>query len=222
MSHELRTPLNAIAGYVDLMQAGVHGAISDAQREDLRRIKRNQEALLSLINDVLNFARLEAGRIEVEAVPLPVAHLVADIAPLVEGQFVAKGVRYAVVPIDPSIVALGDAERVGQVLLNLLTNAAKFTGAGGEVTVDASADDGVVRMRVRDTGRGIPAERLEEIFDPFVQLDRRRGLVDASRQGVGLGLAISRELARAMGGDVTVESTPGVGSTFTLRLPRAG
>ena len=219
MSHELRTPLNAIAGYTELLEMGVHGPVTGAQREDLRRIKRNQEALLSLINDVLNFARLEAGRLEIDALPVAIGALVADIAPLVEPHFSAKVLRYDVRPIDPALVAIGDAERIGQVLLNLLTNAAKFTEARGRVTVSASASNGEVRIAVRDTGRGIPTSRLDEIFDPFVQLDRRRDLADASQQGIGMGLAISRELARGMGGELEVESAEGAGSTFTLRLP---
>ncbi|MET0399039.1 MAG: ATP-binding protein [Longimicrobiaceae bacterium] len=220
MSHELRTPLNAIAGYLDLVSLGIHGPVTDAQYVALGRIKRNQEVLLSLINDVINFAKLEAGRLEIECVEVAVGRLLEAMEPLIAPQVHAKELAYRCEPCDPGLAALGDPERIQQVLINLLANAVKFTGHGGRVTLSADGRDDVVHVRVSDTGRGIPAEKLEMIFDPFVQVDRRAGLVEDSQQGVGLGLAISRELARAMSGELTAESTPGVGSTFTLTLPR--
>jgi signal transduction histidine kinase/FixJ family two-component response regulator len=223
MSHELRTPLNAIAGYLDLITLGIHGPVSEAQRASLARIKRNQEVLLSLINDVLNFAKLESGRLEIASAEVRMDRVLDALEPLVAPQLAAKALVYRCDGCAPEVVALGDPERIQQILINLLTNAVKFTGAGGSVSIGAGNDGGRVVIRVADTGRGIPADKLEAIFDPFVQVDRRGGLAEDSQQGVGLGLAISRELARAMGGELTATSTFGEGSTFTLTLPaRAG
>jgi signal transduction histidine kinase len=217
MSHELRTPLNAIAGYVDLLDAGVRGPINEAQRADLRRVQRAQEMLLSLINDVLNFARLEAGRLEIARTEVRLGELLRELEDLIGTQLRAKGLSFTCSPCDERLRVLGDPERIHQILLNLLSNAMKFTDAGGSVAVAASAHGAHVEIAVRDTGRGIPREKLAGIFEPFVQIDRRQ--LEASQQGVGLGLAISRELARAMGGDLTAESTPGEGSCFTVVLP---
>ena len=219
MSHELRTPLNAIAGYADLLLAGVRGALSETQRTDVERIKRSGQHLLSLINDILNFAKIEAGQVEFDLERTSVSRLIAGLDELVAPQVVARGLHVAVLPADDSLLVRGDVEKVRQVLLNLLTNAVKFTERDGEIVLSTEADASTVRIAVRDTGRGIAAERLSMIFDPFVQVDRH--LTPASQQGVGLGLAISRDLARGMGGDLTVASTPGAGSTFTLELPRA-
>ena len=217
MSHELRTPLNAILGYVELMEMGLRGPVTPQQLEDLGRIKRAQGHLLGIIDDILNFARVEAGRLEFECAPMEVAPLLDELEPLIAPQLAARGVGYARGG-DPGLVALADRDRVRQILLNLLSNAAKFTDAGGRVELRAEADGGAVAIRVRDTGRGIPAERLEAVFEPFVQVDRH--LTPATQQGVGLGLAISRELARGMNAELTVRSAPGAGSTFTLALPR--
>ncbi|CAN5889455.1 hypothetical protein BH23GEM7_BH23GEM7_18460 [soil metagenome] len=219
MSHELRTPLNAIAGYVDLLDAGVRGPINEAQRADLLRIKRAQEILLSLINDVLNFARLEAGRLDIVRTEVPVMELVQELENLIGNQLREKGLSYSCELPAAELLALGDAERIRQILLNLLTNAIKFTDSGGKISISAEALVDQVAIRVSDTGRGVPPDKLESIFDPFVQIERRR--VADSQQGVGLGLAISRELARAMGGELTAESRVGEGSTFTLTLARA-
>ncbi|MBB4638966.1 ATP-binding protein [Longimicrobium terrae] len=221
MSHELRTPLNAIAGYLDLLDLEIHGPVNAAQHHAFDRIKRNQEVLLSLINDVLNFAKLEAGRLEIECAEVDVCEVLNQVEPLIAPQMAAKRLAYACEQCEPGLTALGDPERIQQVLINLLTNALKFTPSGGRVTVSAAPDGARVHIRVTDTGRGIPAEKLESIFDPFVQVDRRGSLAEESQLGVGLGLAISRELARAMDGELTVRSEPGAGSTFTLALPRA-
>lgn len=218
MSHELRTPLNAIFGYADLLDLGLHGPITVAQHEALERIKKNQRALLVLVNDVLNFAKLEAGKLELTPTNVPVAEIVADVAAVVAPQLEAKGLRYRAEPFDDGIRVHAEQERVEQVLLNLLTNAGKFTKRGGEVVVSIEEGDDVVHLRVRDTGVGIPAERLQAVFDPFVQIDRQ--VEDTGERGVGLGLAISRDLAVAMGGGLTATSTVGEGSTFTLTLRR--
>jgi PAS domain S-box-containing protein len=220
MSHELRTPLNAIFGYADLIEMGVHGPVTPEQAQALDRIKRNQRYLLGLINDVLNFARVEAGKVEFRMADVPVAETLRELGALIEPQLQARGLDYAAEPPDEELRVRGDRERIEQVLLNLLTNAAKFTEPGGRVRLwcEAADDDDTVRILVSDTGCGIPAGRLAAIFDPFVQVHRER--VASSQQGVGLGLAISRELARAMDGDMAVESREGQGSTFSLVLRR--
>jgi signal transduction histidine kinase len=220
MSHELRTPLNAIAGYVDVLDLGIHGPLTDTQRKDLERIKRNQEILLGLISDVLNFARVEAGRIEYSSEAVEIEPLLRGLEEVVGPQVLSNGVSYEQTSDGDGLAAWGDPDRIQQILLNLLTNAVKFTSRGGAISVRARADADRVVVDVTDTGRGIPPDKLEAIFDPFVQVDRHR--TDSSQQGVGLGLAISRQLARGMGGDLTVRSLPDEGSTFTVTLPRAG
>jgi PAS domain S-box-containing protein len=218
MSHELRTPLNAITGYADLLALGIRGPVNAAQLDDITRIKKSSQHLLSLINDILNFARLEAGRVEFHVSDVPVRELLADVDALVTPQMAGKELRYGTEACSEQLAVRGDREKIQQVLLNLMTNAIKFTDEGG-ITIACESDGTTVRIRVRDTGRGIAPEKLGSIFQPFVQIDRQ--LTSESQQGVGLGLAISRDLARGMGGDLTVESTLGRGSTFTLVLPRA-
>ena len=217
MSHELRTPLNAIGGYVELLDMGIHGPLAEAQRGALGRITANQRHLLTLINDILSFARLEAGSIQFDLHPLSAHEVLASVESLVAQQAEARGVAYTSEPCDPSLRFMGDAERVRQVLLNLVGNAIKFTPAGGWVVLSCAAQGEWVQMRVRDNGVGIPPEEQERIFDPFQQVGRR---LSQPQEGVGLGLAISRDLARGMAGDLTVQSAVGEGSTFTLVLPR--
>jgi signal transduction histidine kinase len=215
MSHELRTPLNAIAGYVELLEMGLRGPLTDAQREDLSRIRRNQRHLLGLINDVLNFAKLETGNVRYEITDVPLREAVEAVEPLIAPQLRQRELRFASA-VGDGVVARADRDKLQQILLNLLSNAVKFTEPGGEVHVEAEADGHVARLRVRDTGCGIPRERQASVFDPFVQLDQR---LTRTSEGTGLGLAISRDLARAMDGDLTVASEVGVGSVFTLTLP---
>jgi signal transduction histidine kinase len=219
MSHELRTPLNAISGYVDLLDLEIRGPITQQQRQDLRRIQRSQQHLLSLINDVLNFAKLEAGQVEFHTAKVPLANLVADIEQLVSPQLAARNLTYSCIGCDGKFSVRADEEKARQIILNFLTNAMKFTNPGGSVTVRCEERGEVVAISVSDTGRGIPADKIDHIFEPFVQIDRH--LTPSAHQGVGLGLAISRDLARAMKGDIQVESEEGVGTTFTLTLPRA-
>jgi len=229
MSHELRTPLNAISGYVDLLAMELRGPVTDAQREDLTRIKKSGQHLLSLINDILNLARIESGRLDLQSGDVRLADVLSNVETLMAPQMRARGLTYADAPADASLTVYADAEKLQQILLNLLTNACKFTASGGSVTVACElvpvVHDGttngrrMVAVGVADTGRGIPAEKLASVFEPFVQIDRQS--TPGSQQGVGLGLAISRHLARAMGGDLTVVSAVGVGSTFTLTLPMA-
>jgi signal transduction histidine kinase len=218
MSHELRTPLNAIAGYVQLLEMGLRGALTDEQREDLARIRRNQRHLLGLINDVLNFAKLDAGQVQFEVAAHPIGDILVELEALVAPQMRGKGLRYTYESCDPSLSVHADRDKVEQIVLNLLTNAIKFTPTAGRITVACDADEQSVHVRVRDTGVGIPPERMDTIFSPFVQVDPR---LNRPHEGIGLGLAISHDLARAMGGDLAVESEVGVGSVFTLALPRA-
>jgi signal transduction histidine kinase len=219
MSHELRTPLNAIGGYADLLLAGVRGPLTDHQRADIERIQRSGKHLLGLINDILQFARIEAGRIEYRIEDLPVPPLLRTLEELIRPELDAKQLDFSQAIVQPDLCLRGDAEKVRRILLNLVTNAVKFTAPGGRLQLACEADEQVVRIRVADTGRGIPQEHLHKIFEPFVQVDRDS--VPAHRQGVGLGLSISRELAHAMGGSLEAQSAVGVGSTFTLTLPRA-
>jgi signal transduction histidine kinase len=225
MSHELRTPLNAIGGYAELLAMGLRGPVTEAQRVDLERLRRANQHMARLVTDVLNFARLDAGQVEYRVEAVELGPLVADLETLVGPQLAAKRLAFdhdGCAPDTPAAHTLrADAEKVRQILLNLLSNAVKFTDAGGRVALACATDPagGVVRLRVTDTGRGIPADQRERVFQPFVQVDRHR--THESQQGVGLGLAISRDLARGMGGDLTLESEPGVGSTFTLTLPGA-
>jgi PAS domain S-box-containing protein len=219
MSHELRTPLNAIGGYVQLLEMEVHGPISAPQREALGRIDRSQRHLLRLINDVLNLSRIEAGRIEYSSDPIALKEVVASVIPMIEPQIEARGLRLDL-QIPSDLIAIADRDKVQQILLNLLTNAVKFTAAGGMVRVDAGAEAAASRvfLRVTDSGLGIPSNMLERVFEPFVQVDTGR---TRSAEGTGLGLAISRDLARGMRGDISVQSEVGTGSVFTLHLPRA-
>jgi PAS domain S-box-containing protein len=219
MSHELRTPLNAIGGYAELLELGIRGPVTAQQREDLSRIQRSQRHLLGLVNEVLNYAKLESGTVRYAAADVPVHEALADAAALLAPQARAKRLTLDVGECPPGLAVRADPEKLRQVLVNLLGNAIKFTDRGGaalSVTCDDAA--GTVAIRVRDTGIGIPADKLEVIFEPFVQV---RADLTRTAEGTGLGLAISRDLARGMGGDLTAESTPGVGSTFTLTLPAA-
>ncbi|HXC25310.1 MAG TPA: ATP-binding protein [Gemmatimonadaceae bacterium] len=217
MSHELRTPLNAIGGYVELMEMGVVGPVTAEQHDYLARVQRSSKFLLGLINDVLNFAKIDAGVIEIRRDAVHLNTILSTVHTLVEPQMQAKQLVYACDILDDSAVVCGDREKIEQILLNLLTNASKFTDPGGGITLSYTVDGRFARIRVADTGRGIPAEKLESVFDPFVQIGRTTNI--GSQQGVGLGLAISRDLAVGMGGNLSVESTVGAGSTFTLSLP---
>jgi len=216
MSHELRTPLNAIAGYVDLLDMGLRGPITVEQRDDLTRIKRSQQTLLRLIDDVLDLSKLESGRVELDLEEVRLDELLAALETFVAPKVGEKQLIYSLDACGGDIMVTIDRRRVEQILLNLLSNAVKFTSRG-EVRVVCRSDDDYVRIQVRDTGDGIRPELLEAIFEPFVQGDKA---LTRRTQGTGLGLSISRQLGRAMGGDVIVESTLGKGSTFTLLVPR--
>jgi signal transduction histidine kinase len=222
MSHELRTPLNAIGGYAELMEMGIRGPVTDQQREDLGRIQRSQRHLLGLVNEVLNYAKLETGNVRYDAADVAVCEAVAGAEALVAPQARAKELVFAKTDCPGDLVVRADPEKLRQVLVNLLGNAVKFTasrdGEPGRIAVSCTADGARVRIAVRDTGIGIAGDKLAAIFEPFVQV---RADLTRTAEGTGLGLAISRDLARGMGGDLTAESTPGLGSTFTLTLPAA-
>ena len=218
MSHELRTPLNAISGYAQLMQEGIAGPVTEQQQEYLSRIRGSQQHLLAIVNDLLNYGKIEAGGVTYERTKVSMQEVVDRVLTMVAPQAVRKELHLTQGPREPEVFALADALKTEQVVLNLVSNAVKFTPEGGSVTVTCARRDGVASIEVRDTGPGIPEDMREAIFDPFVQLGRT---LTSSQEGAGLGLAISRDLARAMDGDVTVESTFGSGAAFTLRLPAA-
>jgi signal transduction histidine kinase len=216
MSHELRTPLGAISGYLDLLELEVHGPLSGSQREDLARIRRCQQFLLGLINNVLAYVKLGSGRVTYDLASVSVSGLAATVEELIRPQMEARQLRY-VKRVPDGVRVRADREKLEQIVLNLLSNATKFTEPGGSVELDCAAAAGAVGLRVRDTGCGIPPDQLESVFEPYVQV---QGAAPRSAEGgTGLGLAISRDLARGMGGDIRVESRLGEGSTFTVLLP---
>ena len=216
VSHELRTPLNAIGGYAELLSLGLPGALNETQQQYVERIRSAQQLLLSLVNDLLNYTRVEVGQIEYDIGPVQIARMLHEIAAMIEPQAEAASISLCVDKCDDELLAWADAARVQQVLLNLLSNAVKFTPPGGHVSMTCTGTEEDVRISVVDTGPGIPEDAQHSIFEPFVQLGRS---LTTSHDGVGLGLAISRELARAMAGDLTVSSQAGHGATFTLILP---
>ena len=218
MSHELRTPLNAIGGYAELLALGVRGSLNADQAQDIARIRRSQKHLLTLINDVLNFAKVDAGQAEYRMTAVPVDEALKDTESMIAPQVLAKGLKYSYKPAGRSESVLADPEKMQQIVLNLLSNAVKFTGTGGTIAVTSTPRANCIEIAVKDTGVGIPEEKIDKVFDPFVQAGRQ---LNQPAQGVGLGLAISRDLARAMNGEITLDSEVGKGSTFTLSLPRA-
>jgi PAS domain S-box-containing protein len=218
VSHELRTPISTIKSLAQYLAIGVRGPVSDEQEEYLDRIDQAADHLDTLITDILNFARLEAGPVSVTPEPVSVAGALDRAHSLLEIRFDEADVAYDAPSVPPALYVRADPDRLQQVLLNLLTNAIKYTEAGGRVGTEVTTTDDRASLHVRDTGVGIPAEAQEHIFDPFVQAGDADA--DAASDGIGLGLAISRDLVEAMGGSLTVESEVGVGSTFTVVLPR--
>ena len=216
MSHELRTPLNAIGGYVELIEMGLRGPITEPQRRDLERIKASQQHLLGLISGVLDLARVEAGKVNYEMLNIPVDPFLAGLDALIAPQARAKSVELIHVDGEAELTVVADREKLRQILLNLLSNAIRHTPPGGQVQLSAGMRGGRVAIAVEDTGPGIPEEKREAIFEPFVQLDRS---LTKPREGLGLGLAISRDLARGMYGDLIVESAESGGARFVLLLP---
>jgi signal transduction histidine kinase len=218
MSHELRTPLNAIGGYIDLLDMGLRGPVTEKQRADFARVKTNQQHLALLITEILNFVQVGSGHVTYSATDVPACEAIRYAIELIEPLFGQKSILFDGISGDASIAARADRARVTQILVNLLSNAIKFTPPGGHISASCGADADTVTLRISDTGIGIAPEKQEAIFEPFIQLTE----TFAGREsGVGLGLAISRDLARAMKGDLAVESAEGMGARFTLYLPRA-
>jgi signal transduction histidine kinase len=218
MSHELRTPLNAIAGYTELLEMGLRGPLTDAQRRDLGRIRASGQHLLGLISGVLDLNRIERGQLEYRLAPVRIDPFLADLDALISPQAAAKSLALEYVPSEPELTVIADREKMRQIVLNLLSNAIRFTPAGGRITLSATAPgDSRVAVCVEDTGPGIPDARHEQVFEPFVQLDRS---LTQPQEGLGLGLAISRDLARGMKGELTLERSPHRGARFVLTLPR--
>jgi PAS domain S-box-containing protein len=218
MSHELRTPLNAIGGYAELMEMGIRGPVTNEQRRDLSRIRTSQEHLLGLIASLLDLTRIESGSVHYTIVNVGVAPVFADVEALIAPQAAAKHQAVTFDPPGPPLIVRADREKLRQILLNLLSNAIRHTPAGTCITVSARRfDDSAIAIVVRDNGPGVSVELQHSIFEPFVQLDR--ALTSPTQQGVGLGLAISRDLARGMGGELTIESEAGAGAAFSLTLP---
>ncbi|HET9425029.1 MAG TPA: PAS domain S-box protein [Gemmatimonadaceae bacterium] len=215
MSHELRTPLNAIGGYAELLTMGLGGPVSGEQSEYLDRIRRSQQHLLGIINDILNFSRIEAGQVSYDIRPVALAEIVEAVVPMITPQVVTKGI--AITTNLGQAMAHADRGKLEQVLLNLLSNAAKFT-MHGEINISTFVEEDRAGLRVRDTGIGIPRDKLSSIFEPFVQVGRS---LTTPHEGTGLGLAISRDLTRAMGGELTVKSAMGKGTVFSISLKRA-
>ena len=216
LSHEFRTPLHAVSGYLEILQQNIHGGLNDDQRKDVDRIHQAQEHLMTLVNMILDFAKLEGGLVELSMAEIPIEETLRVAEALVAPQFAKKGVTYTHRAGDPTLTVFADREKVQQIIVNLLANAVKFTPAGGSVDLEWKVEDENLIVRVRDTGSGVPEEKIEEIFEPFVQV-RAPGSMPSG--GTGLGLAISRDLARAMGGEVRATSRLGAGSVFTLTLP---
>jgi signal transduction histidine kinase len=217
MSHELRTPLNAIGGYTDLMQMRIPGPLTAQQEQYLVRVQRAQRHLLGLINDVLNYAKLDAGHVHFVTEPVRPHEVVADAHAMIALQAEEQGLDFSIRG-GPDTTALCDGEKLRQIMLNLYSNALKFTPRGGSVETYWSIAGDMVEIHVSDTGVGIPPERQQQIFEAFLQVDAD---LTRQQQGTGLGLSISLELARGMGGDLRVRSVPGTGSTFTVAVPRA-
>ena len=218
MSHDLRTPLMAITGYADVLLQGMHGELNNDQREDLEAIKNAGREVIRLMNDILGFAQLESGRVEVVLRPVVVDEAVSRADALLRARFNERALTFE---RDESgdLAISADPDRLQQILLNILTNAIKFTPPGGRISIRCERRQSDVLIHISDTGVGIPADRLADVFEPFVQVSD--ALQPADHRGVGLGLAISRDLARAMGGDLTVRSAAGQGATFTIILPAA-
>lgn len=215
MSHELRTPLNAIVGYADLLQMGVSGPLTDTQKTHLTRIRSSSFHLLDLIQDVLSFSRIEAGREDLRIADVEVQQIARDAFSYIEQQCAAKGLRTRLEVPNDLLVMVTDPAKVRQILLNLLNNACKFTDEGS-VTMRIRKEGDDIVFRIDDTGPGIAPEHRQLIFEPFTQVDQSTTRI---KGGAGLGLPVSRRLAHLLGGTLEVDSTADSGSAFTLRLP---
>ena len=219
VSHELRTPISTVKSLSQYLTMGVRGPVTDEQKDYLTRIEGAADYLETLIGDILDFARLEAGPTEVMPEAVSVAEALDRAESLVEVRFEEADLTYEAASCPPDLYVRADPDRLQQVLLNLFTNAVKYTPPGGTVAASVAADEATVHIHVRDTGPGISEEDQARIFDPFVQAGGASD--ERSSKGIGLGLAISRDLVEAMDGALTLDSTVGDGSTFTVTLPRS-
>jgi signal transduction histidine kinase len=215
MSHELRTPLTAVVGYTELLADEVVGPVNDTQRDHLARVRASSEHLLMLIEDILSFARIEAGREQIRIEEFGLAALLEQAAVIVRPLAEKKGLAFALQGHDSRAIMRSDPQKVRQIIINLLANAVKFT-TQGSVRLAARTSEERVAFEVSDTGPGIAGEHLERVFDAFWQVDQR---ITRKTGGTGLGLSVARQLARLLGGDVSVRSATGSGSTFTVDLP---
>lgn len=218
MSHDLRTPLNAIGGYRQLLELGVHGPVNEGQLEALGRIKRAQDHLAYLISEVMDFSRLEAGSVSLLISTVSAESVVRGLETLIRPQLDEKQIEYVYTGGDRSVKMRADSEKVVRVLTNLLTNSIKFTPAGGKISLGWKSDGVTIAISVADTGIGIPTEKLDSIFEPFVQVPGQKAM---NPHGVGLGLAIGKKLALLMEGDLTATSEVGKGTCFMMTVPQA-
>jgi signal transduction histidine kinase len=221
VSHELRTPLTAILGFIEILGSGMDGPLNQAQAEDVKTIQTSSRHLLALIDDLIDVASIEAGQMQLDIGQVAVDDLIRDATETMRPVAGEKGISLELEPVDRDFALAADGGRLREIVLNLFSNALKFTPSGGRVRVSARAEPGragreaMIRIDVRDSGIGVSEADRERIFETFVRT------AGSSYPGTGLGLAISRELARLHGGDLTVESTVGVGSTFSLHVPVA-
>ena len=215
MSHELRTPLNAIIGFSEVLSQKMFGEINDKQAEYLGDILESGQHLLSLINDILDLSKIEAGRMELDAAEFHLPTAIENTLALVRERAQRHGIGLVRAVDERLGMIRGDERKVKQVLLNLLSNALKFTPAGGQIDVRADMCDEVAQISVRDTGVGIAPEHQQVVFEEFRQV----GTVSKKVEGTGLGLAISRKFVELHGGKMSVKSAVGSGSTFTFTLP---
>lgn len=219
LSHELRTPLAAISGYAELLSMNVGGGLSDAQLKYVERIQHSQQHVLGLIDGLLLYAQVEAGKLQYQMAEVTLADVLSSCEELTAPMMQSRQLTFEMAALPGNLKVVADLEKTRQIVVNLLGNAIKFTKPGGTVSVNASSDGTQwAHIAVRDSGVGISEQDLSRIFDPFVRLNAGDG---PDPRGTGLGLAISLTFARAMGGALTVESKPGAGSTFTLTLPIA-
>jgi signal transduction histidine kinase len=217
ISHDLRTPLNAIGGYCDILELGIQGPVTDGQRDMLVRIKKAQKHLQSLITEVLTFSKLEAGTEMITLTDVSLELVLREVQSLVRPQLEAKELEFVYLGTDAIVRVTADEGKLKRIMLNLLTNAIKFTPRKGHITLDTRTDGSRIVITVHDTGVGIAINRIDSIFEPFVQIPGQKAM---NPDGVGLGLAIGRRLARAMNGSLTATSAPGEGTSFELVLPR--
>ena len=221
VSHELRTPLTAILGFVEILASGMDGPLNQAQTEDVRTVQASSRHLLELIDDLIDVASIESGQVKLAVGAVDIDELVRESVETMRPQAGEKGISLEVESVEPALLAAADRGRLREIILNLLSNALKFTPSRGRIRLTAVGEPAtagrpaMARIDVRDSGIGVAEADIERIFETFVRI------AGPAYPGTGLGLAISRELARLHGGDLTVESTVGIGSTFTVHLPVA-